>query len=125
MLGPDRDVLRQLFADAPAGAGLPANVGAFVTADTHARQLTGGWLVVATGQLAIVYALALAGLVIEWRQPDRRAVVVLLLVVIVYFLALSGPEAYPRFRVPLMPAVALLASLAASACQQRLSAAPR
>jgi 4-amino-4-deoxy-L-arabinose transferase-like glycosyltransferase len=68
--------------------------------------------------LVPVYALAVVGLVAGLRGPDRLAVL-LLSGVVVYFALLSGPEAYSRFRVPVMPALSLLAG-AGLACTARL-----
>jgi hypothetical protein len=58
-------------------------------------------------QLMVVYALACWGTAVTLRHTPLAAAVPLFL--IGYFLALSGPEMYPRFRVPLMPAICLLA----------------
>jgi 4-amino-4-deoxy-L-arabinose transferase-like glycosyltransferase len=58
--------------------------------------------------LVVFYALALAGLVTGLLGPDRLAFLVISGVVI-YLACLSGPEAYSRFRVPVMPPLALLA----------------
>lgn len=67
------------------------------------RVLRGaGWI-----QLAIVYVLAAAGVARLWRLSPVRAAV--LAAPILYFLAIGGPEMYPRFRVPLMPFVCVLA----------------
>jgi len=73
--------------------------------DTAAfRVLRGaGWL-----QLAIVYLLAAAGKLRLWRAAPVRAWVVGL--PIAYFVLIGGPEMYPRFRVPLMPFVSVLAA---------------
>ena len=71
-----------------------------------------GW-----AQLAIVYALALVGTAAAWRQSPIAAAVPLAL--LAYFLAVSGPEMYPRFRVPLMPAVCLLAGAGLQAIWRR------
>jgi 4-amino-4-deoxy-L-arabinose transferase-like glycosyltransferase len=58
--------------------------------------------------LALVYPLALVGLIAGLRRPGRWSIL-LLGAVPVYFALLSGPEAYERFRIPVMPAVCLLA----------------
>jgi len=67
------------------------------------RVLRGaGWI-----HLAIVYLLAAAGALRFWRTSRVRLAV--LAAPIVYFLAIGGPEMYPRFRVPLMPFICILA----------------
>jgi 4-amino-4-deoxy-L-arabinose transferase-like glycosyltransferase len=60
--------------------------------------------------VAILYGLALTGVLVGLRRPDRLAVLVLVGVV-VYFAGISGPEAYARFRVPVIPALSLLAGI--------------
>jgi 4-amino-4-deoxy-L-arabinose transferase-like glycosyltransferase len=60
------------------------------------------------GFLAMLYGLGLAGLVVGLFRSDRLAIVVLTGVV-VYFACISGPEAYSRFRVPVIPALSVLA----------------
>jgi len=61
-----------------------------------------GWI-----QLAILYVLAALGAVRLWRMSPIGASV--LAAPIVYFLAIGGPEMYPRFRVPIMPFVCAFA----------------
>jgi hypothetical protein len=77
-----------------------------------------------------VYALAAWGIFAAWREPETgrcgrcrrcggcgqcsqstssRGAVVLLVSLVLYFIAVSGPEAYARFRVPVMPLLAVLA----------------
>ncbi len=59
-------------------------------------------------QLAVVYALAAAGLArLGSRSMLRLAVP---LAPIAYFMLIGGPEMYPRFRVPLMPFICLIAA---------------
>jgi hypothetical protein len=60
------------------------------------------------GYLIVVYGLGLVGLVWGLGRSDRGPFL-LLGTVLVYFAVLSGSEAYARFRVPLMPAMTLLA----------------
>jgi hypothetical protein len=67
---------------------------------------------VAWAQLAIVYALAARGTWISLKRSSVTAFVPL--GVVVYFLVLAGPEMYPRFRVPVMPALCMLAAAAVS-----------
>lgn len=67
-----------------------------------------GWI-----QLAIVYALAVAGARRLWRTSALRATVVA--APIAYFLLIGGPEMYPRFRVPIMPFVCVFAGAAMAA----------
>jgi hypothetical protein len=55
--------------------------------------------------LAAMYSLAAIAL---WRLPPQAVAVLLIL----YFVVLSsGPEAYPRFRVPIEPLLAMLAGV--------------
>lgn len=58
--------------------------------------------------LVTLYALAAYGTVRCLRGPDRYDLLILPAAVL-YLIVLSGPEAYPRFRVPVVPALALLA----------------
>jgi 4-amino-4-deoxy-L-arabinose transferase-like glycosyltransferase len=60
------------------------------------------------GYLLLLYGLAVVGLPVACAGSARIGFA-LLGGVILYFAVLSGPEAYPRFRVPLMPVLALLA----------------
>ena len=62
-----------------------------------------GWV-----QLAVVYVLAAIGVARLGRVS--RLELAVLLAPIVYFLLIGGPEMYPRFRVPLMPFVSVLAA---------------
>ncbi len=73
--------------------------------DTAAFRLlhAAGWV-----QLAIVYLLAAAGKLRLWRAAPLRAWIVSL--PIAYFVLIGGPEMYPRFRVPIMPFVSVLAA---------------
>lgn len=58
--------------------------------------------------LAVTYGMALVGLICGLLHPGRSAFL-LVGAVLIYFAVMSGPEAYTRFRVPAMPALALLA----------------
>jgi 4-amino-4-deoxy-L-arabinose transferase-like glycosyltransferase len=91
MFGPERDILPQLLGweRAPTAASLIGGIG---------------WL-----QLFIVYALAAVGAIYAWRSPRERHALILLLAFVCYFIATAGPEAYARFRVPVMPLIAVLA----------------
>jgi 4-amino-4-deoxy-L-arabinose transferase-like glycosyltransferase len=60
--------------------------------------------------LTFVYGLGLVGFSGGLCRPGRLPYV-LLAGVLAYFAVLSGPEAYDRFRVPIMPAIALLAGV--------------
>ncbi|MEP7132731.1 MAG: hypothetical protein ABI914_06170 [Acidobacteriota bacterium] len=58
--------------------------------------------------LILLYALAARG----WRRfsdPDRKRLLLTTAAVVLYFLAVSGPEYYGRFRVPIVPFLALMA----------------
>jgi len=60
-------------------------------------------------QLWIVYPAALLGLAAALRDPARRRAILIPVAFIGYFGVVSaGPEAYARFRVPIMPFVAML-----------------
>ena len=64
-------------------------------------------------QLAVVYALAVAGV---WRLSRASAVRASVAAApIVYFLLIGGPEMYPRFRVPVMPFICVFAGAAMAA----------
>jgi 4-amino-4-deoxy-L-arabinose transferase-like glycosyltransferase len=58
--------------------------------------------------VAVLYGLALTGLIAGFCSPERL-MILLLAVVVAYFALISGPEAYARFRVPVIPPLSLLA----------------
>ena len=88
LLGPGNRLFKGFF-----GEGLRARVAI-------------GWSFL---HLAVVYGLLLFALVKRWRSAD----VWLLILSLAYFCCLSaGPEVYSRFRVPIMPILCVLASLA-------------
>lgn len=94
MLSPDRLAMFRLLgvrADEPTGRVL----------------LAVAWL-----QLVLFYAAVAVGAWTAWRTLDARSTVVLVAVVCAYFVLIGGPEMYARFRVPLMPPLALLAGFA-------------
>lgn len=124
LLGPDREVSLQLRAGGPRPSGSPESLAAFVTADPAPHvETVGPVLYTATLQLALVYGLAAVGLAAGLRRPADRPATLLLLIVLLYFLAVSGPEAYARFRVPMMPFVALLAAVGARSAWASVSSA--
>jgi hypothetical protein len=88
MLTPDRIVLSSLLGGEAAPAFRVLHAAA--------------WM-----QIAIVYVLAVMGVARMWRVSPLRVAVPL--APIAYFLVVGGPEMYPRFRVPLMPFVCVLA----------------
>ena len=53
-------------------------------------------------QLFLVYAAAVAGLWAGAHDPHTRIAVLIPVTLIAYFVLVSGPEAYARFRVPLV-----------------------
>ncbi len=111
LLGPERDLLTQFRVGSPHAAGLPESVAEFVTAGSHAHTDTGSLaLIVGTLQLLGFYALAVVGVVAGLRSSLEQRAILLLGIVALYFLAVSGPEAYARFRVPVMPFIVLLAA---------------
>jgi 4-amino-4-deoxy-L-arabinose transferase-like glycosyltransferase len=63
--------------------------------------------------LLVLYPAALVGLVAGLRGPVWPGILLLGLA-IAYFVCMSGPEAYARFRVPLMPVLAVLAGIGLS-----------
>ena len=67
--------------------------------------------VAASVQMWILYPAVAIGLVAAWRDPDRRRAALIPLAFIAYFVVVSGPEAYARFRVPVMPFLAILGGL--------------
>lgn len=69
-------------------------------------------LAIAWLQLMLFYVAVAVGARTAWRMPEARATVVLVAVVCAYFVLIGGPETYARFRVPLMPPLALLAGFA-------------
>ncbi|MEQ1727852.1 MAG: hypothetical protein ABL982_05680 [Vicinamibacterales bacterium] len=94
MLSPDRQaVFRLLAIDAGSASG-------------------GVLLVTAWLQLLLFYAAVIAGAGVAWRVLEARSMVVLVAVVCAYFMLIGGPEMYARFRVPLMPPLALIAGFA-------------
>jgi Dolichyl-phosphate-mannose-protein mannosyltransferase len=73
---------------------------------------------VLTLALALVYAAALRGALVLWRD-GRRCALTLLAATVAYFgLIAAGPEANTRFRVPAVPFLALLAG---AGCTSRLT----
>jgi len=91
MARPDSDEGPRLLDAAP---GTPAG----------ARLLRIGW-----AQLLAVYALAVVGLTASVAGRGVRRAALVVATPLLYFAAMAGPEAYPRFRVPMMPYVAMLA----------------
>jgi 4-amino-4-deoxy-L-arabinose transferase-like glycosyltransferase len=65
----------------------------------------------ASMQLWMLYPAAAVGLLAACRDPDRRRAALIPVAFIAYFVLVSGPEAYPRFRVPMMPFLAMLGGL--------------
>jgi 4-amino-4-deoxy-L-arabinose transferase-like glycosyltransferase len=75
------------------------------------------------GFLGVVYVLALVGLAnCLW---SREWLGLLFGVVVLYFAVLSGPEAYARFRVPVMPAFVMLAGLGATISLRSMTTRPK
>jgi 4-amino-4-deoxy-L-arabinose transferase-like glycosyltransferase len=121
LLGPDKDVWVQLRVGAPPDSGPARSLSEFVNVRFDGHQDTGGApRILAVGQLVLLYGLAIIGLVTGFREPRSRAPLALALALILYFLVMSGPEAYARFRVPMMPFVALLSALGLTWLRQRL-----
>jgi hypothetical protein len=73
---------------------------------------------------AIVFALAVAGIVVLWRRDRRLAL--LLAGTAAYFLLISaGSEAEARFRVPVVPQIVIAAAVGLDAVRRAASPAPR
>jgi hypothetical protein len=94
MFGPEREHLAGMLGIAPGGR-------------LQRPVVLISWL-----QLAILYALAAVGTVCGLRAPSARVATILAVGLIVYLVAMAGPEVYSRFRVPLMPLLAVLAGFA-------------
>lgn len=113
MLGPDTDIIFQITQSATArerGASTKNEATRSATENQHpcARSLV---VALSSAQLLVLYLLATFGLIAGLRRPEQRNATVVVVVCLAYFVLVSGPEAYPRFRVPLMPFVAILAAL--------------
>jgi 4-amino-4-deoxy-L-arabinose transferase-like glycosyltransferase len=95
-------LLRMLRPDADI---LPRVLGISTASRAWAVIVTVAWI-----QLLVVYALAAYGTAIVWRRSRLLAAVPI--AVLAYFVLVGGPEMYPRFRVPLMPVICMLAGAA-------------
>jgi hypothetical protein len=116
LAGPGRADLLHYFAgvpyeDAPEGAVEVSG------ASLRQRFSTGGWLTTipvayGAGYLLALYACVLSGLrAIRRRERPARIEHALLWWIVVYLVVVAaGPEAYARFRVPVMPLLALYAA---------------
>lgn len=103
MLRPDRDIFVQI-------------VNGALTARDRRRATSALEQTVAKTQLVVLYALSACGVLLGLRRAGERQMVTLFVVIVLYFLVISGPEAYARFRVPVMPFITLLAAGGARAC---------
>lgn len=113
-LEPDGSVVTQLRLGGEEATGPPGSVAEFVDPGSGMYdQDPYDVPILGTLQLLVLYPLAIIGMVAGVRGPAERRAAFLLLTFVLYFLLVSGPEAYPRFRVPVMPFVALLAALGA------------
>lgn len=111
-LHPDRDIVAQLGAEPADFRTTTARVGDVIAPTALIRHPApnSALLAASTFQLLVVYALAAVGAASGISDHPLRPTTLLLLLVIVYFLLISGPVAYPRFRVPVMPFIVLLAA---------------
>lgn len=76
------------------------------------------------GFVAIVFFLAVAGVVALWRRD--RVLALLIAGTVAYFLVISaGGEAEARFRVPVVPQIAIAAAVGLEALRRGASPAPR
>lgn len=94
MFAPERDETYRLLALDPS---------------SRAGRLLWGlsWL-----QLAILYVCTTIGVVHALRFPPAHGLLIVLVMVLAYFVVLSGPEMYARFRMPLMPILSALGGMA-------------
>jgi 4-amino-4-deoxy-L-arabinose transferase-like glycosyltransferase len=124
LLEPEVGLLYQFQRGRASTNAPPTSVSEFVVADTEEDiDVRDPLFILGSLQLTVLYVLALAGLVVGLRNPRGRRATMLLLVIVMYFILVSGPEAYPRFRVPVMPFVALLAAEGARALYAYLDSA--
>jgi hypothetical protein len=75
------------------------------------------WLLVmlpALALLGLLYLLGVAGAVTRLLEHKVTAFDVFLVVSLLYFLAVPGGAAHPRFRTPIMPILAILAGVASA-----------
>ena len=109
MLVPGENALLQLLGvdqpTGPAGDLMRLGFSSFVQKWVVGRP--GEFLLFAFAllHLAVMYGLAVIAL---WRLPPQAMAVLLILYLVVLS---SGPEAYPRFRVPIVPLLAMLAGV--------------
>ena len=61
--------------------------------------------------LAIVWLLAVAGIVGAFKHKNYLSFALLLLTILYFGVIAGGPEAYTRFRVPIMPFLALISGI--------------
>jgi uncharacterized RDD family membrane protein YckC len=74
--------------------------------------LARGYVAISWAHLTLAYTLAIAGIVRGARSRSARHLTLVVVLTFGYFLIISGPEVYARFRMPLMPLVAALGGLA-------------
>jgi hypothetical protein len=88
-------------------------------------QISPAVLQVALGAIPIiVFVLATIGAIALWRSD--RALAWLIIIVVGYFIAVSaGAEAESRFRVPVMPEMAIAAAAGMAAVRRGLAPAPQ
>jgi 4-amino-4-deoxy-L-arabinose transferase-like glycosyltransferase len=117
MLVPGENALLELLGvdqtSGPAGDLVRLDLPSFVRKWVVERPAEFSLFAFALAHLALVYVLVAIAL---WRRPPEapgsRDLVVVAVVLAAYLVALSsGPEAYPRFRVPIAPLLAILAGL--------------
>jgi len=61
--------------------------------------------------LAIVWLLAVAGMIAAFKNKNYLSFALLLLTILYFAVITGGPEAYARFRVPIMPFLALISGI--------------
>jgi 4-amino-4-deoxy-L-arabinose transferase-like glycosyltransferase len=69
------------------------------------------FFLVGAAYLVVLYGAALVGMVVAVRSrgPQLRVHALLVMVLLYFALVSAGPEAYPRFRVPVIPLIAIYA----------------
>ena len=104
-LGPDEDPILLLL-------GYPAEPTPWWLAQREGSRQPAGlsWLENALeGAFLLFLYSAVARAIPAFRDPERRPLLLAVAAVLAYFVLVSGPEYYGRFRVPLVPLLALAA----------------
>ena len=108
---------------------MPAGAVGLSAADARDKFAADRWVLFTVGyvlvHLAVLYASGVYGASVGWVRRRPRAPQVLLAATGAYLvLVAAGPEAYARFRVPVMPVSALFAGLGLASWRGQLAAVP-